>query len=67
MLSAAIGGAVIHPLVVDLDDETLRAQLLRLARRSLDLPDQAQTPPDQAQTPPDQAQTPPDQAQTPPA
>ena len=67
MLTAAIGGAVMHPLVVDLDDETLRAQLLRLARRSLDLPDQAQTPPDQAQTPPDQAQTPPDQAQTPPA
>jgi AcrR family transcriptional regulator len=39
MLSAAIGGAVIHPLVADLDDETLRSQLLRLARRSLDLPD----------------------------
>ncbi len=39
MLSAAIGGAVIHPLVADLDDETLRTQLLRLARRSLDLPD----------------------------
>jgi AcrR family transcriptional regulator len=39
MLSAAIGGAVIHPLVADLDDETLRTQLLHLARRSLDLPD----------------------------
>jgi AcrR family transcriptional regulator len=39
MLTAAIGGAVIHPLVADLDDETLRSQLLRLARRSLGLPD----------------------------
>jgi AcrR family transcriptional regulator len=39
MLTAAIGGAVMHPLVVDLDDETLRAQLLRLARRFLDLPE----------------------------
>jgi len=39
MLTAAIGGAVMHPLVVDLDDDTLRAQLLRLARRFLDLPD----------------------------
>jgi len=39
MLSAAIGGAVIHPLVADLDDETLRSHLLHLARRSLDLRD----------------------------
>jgi AcrR family transcriptional regulator len=39
MLAAAIGGAVMHPLVADLDDETLRAQLLHLARRFLDLPD----------------------------
>jgi len=39
MLTAAIGGAVMHPLVADLDDETLRAQLLRLARRFLDLPE----------------------------
>jgi AcrR family transcriptional regulator len=38
MLTAAIGGAVMHPIVADLDDETLRAQLLRLARRFLDLP-----------------------------
>jgi AcrR family transcriptional regulator len=38
MLSAAIGGAVMHPLVADLDDETLRSQLLHLARRFLDLP-----------------------------
>jgi AcrR family transcriptional regulator len=39
MLTAAIGGAVMHPLVADLDDETLRAQLLHLARRFLELPD----------------------------
>jgi AcrR family transcriptional regulator len=39
MLTAAIGGAVMHPLVADLDDETLRSQLLHLARRYLDLPD----------------------------
>jgi AcrR family transcriptional regulator len=39
MLTAAIGGAVMHPLVADLDDDTLRAQLLHLARRFLDIPD----------------------------
>jgi len=33
MLSAAIGGTVIHPLVAELDDDTLRAQLQRLAKR----------------------------------
>ena len=38
MLMAAIGGAVMHPLVDDLDDDTLRAHLLRFARRALDLP-----------------------------
>ena len=38
MLTAAIGGAVMHPLVADLDDDTLRAELLRLARRFLGLP-----------------------------
>jgi AcrR family transcriptional regulator len=41
MLIAAIGGAVMHPLVADIDDDTLRAQLLHLARRFLDLPDPA--------------------------
>lgn len=39
MLTAAIGGAVMHPLVADLDDATLRSQLLLLARRFLDLPE----------------------------
>jgi AcrR family transcriptional regulator len=38
MLTAAIAGAGTHPLVVDLDDDTLRSELLRLARRFLDLP-----------------------------
>jgi len=38
MLLAAISGAVMHPFVVDLDDDTLRAELLRLARRFLDQP-----------------------------
>lgn len=37
MLIAAISGAVIHPFVVDLDDDVLRAQLSRLARRFLGL------------------------------
>jgi AcrR family transcriptional regulator len=37
MLSAAIAGAVIHPLAVDLDDATLRAHLVKLARRFLRL------------------------------
>jgi AcrR family transcriptional regulator len=38
MLLAAISGAVSNPLVVDLDDATLRTELLRLARRFLGLP-----------------------------
>jgi AcrR family transcriptional regulator len=37
MLIAAISGATIHPLVVGLDDDALRTQLLRLARRFLGL------------------------------
>jgi hypothetical protein len=37
MLMAAISGAVMHPLLADLDDDTLRPELLRLARRFLDL------------------------------
>jgi AcrR family transcriptional regulator len=38
VLTAAMSGAVMHPLVVDLDDDTLRAQLLELARRLFELP-----------------------------
>ncbi len=34
-LAAAIAGAVIHPLVVELDDETLRSQLLKQVRKVL--------------------------------
>ena len=37
MLIAAISGAVLHPFVIDLDDDTLRVQLLRLAHRFLGL------------------------------
>lgn len=33
MVSAAIAGTVVHPLVEDLDDEELRSQLLHLARK----------------------------------
>jgi AcrR family transcriptional regulator len=39
MISAAIGGAVMHPLVVDLDDETLRSQMLEFARQIFELRD----------------------------
>ncbi len=35
MLTAAISGTVMHPLVAGLDDDTLRFQLQRLARRLL--------------------------------
>ena len=38
MLIAAISGVVTHPTVVDLDDDVLRTQLRRLARRFLGLP-----------------------------
>jgi hypothetical protein len=37
MLTAAISGAVLHPLVTGLDDATLRSQLLQLTRRFLGL------------------------------
>jgi AcrR family transcriptional regulator len=33
MFAAAIAGAVIHPLAVELDDQTLRQQLLKQARK----------------------------------
>ena len=38
MISAAIGGAVMHPLVVDLDDDTLRSQMLQFTRALFELP-----------------------------
>jgi AcrR family transcriptional regulator len=38
MLSGAISAGVMHPLVADIDDETLRADLLRTTRRILNLP-----------------------------
>jgi AcrR family transcriptional regulator len=38
MVSAAIGGAVMHPLVMELDDETLRSRLLAVSEQLLDLP-----------------------------
>ena len=39
MLSGAIGTAVVHPLVADVDDDSLRAQLLQLTRRLLAMPE----------------------------
>ena len=39
MLWGAIGVAVVHPIVADVDDESLRSQLLLLTRRLLALPE----------------------------
>jgi len=39
MISAAIGGAVTHPLVVDLNDETLRSEMVHFVRHVFDLAD----------------------------
>jgi AcrR family transcriptional regulator len=36
-IAAAIAGSVIHPLVLDLDDESLRSQLLKQAKKLLPL------------------------------
>jgi hypothetical protein len=33
MFMAALSGAVMHPMLSDMDDETLRSELLQLARR----------------------------------
>jgi AcrR family transcriptional regulator len=41
VLSAAIAGSVANPLVNDVDDDTLRAVLLHLTQRMLNLPDAA--------------------------
>jgi hypothetical protein len=37
MLSGAISSAVMHPLVGDIDDDTLRAKLTEFSRRLIDL------------------------------
>jgi AcrR family transcriptional regulator len=37
-LTCVVGGTVAHPVVADLDDDTLREQLLHMARRIVDLP-----------------------------
>jgi AcrR family transcriptional regulator len=54
MLTAAIGGAAMHPMVVDLDDETLRSGLLRLATRFLDPPPSVPKRPPTKREPTDQ-------------
>jgi AcrR family transcriptional regulator len=41
-LTCVVGGTVSHPLVADLDDDTLRDQLVDMARRIVDLPDAPQ-------------------------
>ena len=38
MLGAAMGATVVHPLVADLDDETLRKAMLTVARRTFAIP-----------------------------
>ncbi len=38
-LTCVVGGTVSHPLVADLDDDTLRTQLLEMARRIVGLPE----------------------------
>ena len=38
LLSGAMGVSLVHPLVADLDDETLRNALLKVARRTFAIP-----------------------------
>jgi AcrR family transcriptional regulator len=38
MMGATIGATVVHPLVADLDNETLERELLRVAKRLFDIP-----------------------------
>lgn len=38
VMSGALSAAVMHPLVIDVDDEPLRRQILKVTRRILDLP-----------------------------
>lgn len=44
-LTCVVGGTVAHPLVAGLDDDTLRAQLLDMAGRLIDLPSQPRARP----------------------
>ena len=37
-LTCVVGGTVAHPLVADVDDETVRTQLLNMVRQLVDLP-----------------------------
>ena len=37
IVSAAIGGAIVHPLVADLDDDSLRTELLAVTRKLFDV------------------------------
>ena len=39
IVRAAIGGAIVNPMIANLDDETLRAELLVVTRRLFELPD----------------------------
>jgi hypothetical protein len=40
-MGATIGATVVHPLVADLDDETLRRELMHVAGRLFDITDSA--------------------------
>ena len=42
-LTCVVGGTVAHPLVAEVDDDTLREQLLNMVRRLIDLPDQSKS------------------------
>ncbi|MDT7569734.1 MAG: hypothetical protein QOG76_8358, partial [Pseudonocardiales bacterium] len=39
VLSGAIAVGVMHPLVADVDDDTLRSQLLRITHRLIGVPE----------------------------
>ena len=39
VMGATVGASVVHPLVADLDDDTLRTELVAAARRLFELDD----------------------------
>ncbi len=39
VISAGLGGAVMHPLVEGFDDDTLRSLIVEMSRRLVDLPE----------------------------